>query len=460
MNIFSKLLTVFRGNTATRPGSGIILRSGKFDDEVASSLKTAQSRADAYLSAYRSEPRIAQAVDDFLGYLFTGMFKVMPGSTSRKDIPLAEFIEANLLQYESKNFGRKFWCSKHFNQFIFEAAFSLLVYGHAVFHKTYRKVGAYLVLDRLTYIEPRTIDRWVLDDKDDIISIIRNYRKPDDTEVKNEEIPGKDLVVLTYRLVGARYEGIGLCRCLYGNYFRKERFQKAKVLNTEKLFTPIPYLPLEADIDYSSNEFQDLEKIARQLTHPSSFDYIVAKSKPEFIQAQVGGNLAQLQAWVDAENADISAGGSSQSSSLGETATGSRGVAGVISRGETTSRLQFIKSLVDQLNYGIGGLPGLVTELVSLNFPQADKTPYLVYNPDNSGERQSAVSVYFDGVSKGALTPNSKAEAYVYEVIGLGDVITEDYVESLNDEPQPTPGQPPKAEPGDDVTKEPENEIK
>ena len=406
-------------------GSGASIRSGIWETEKAPDLSTSQKRAENFLRAYKTDSRVSQAVDEHLASLSTGTWSVEPGDDTPEGKDAADYVSAVLFGNESDKYGRDFWVRPVWPQRRYELGFSLLVYGYALYHKVYKVIEGKTTLDKLTFIEPSTITLWQLDAKDDLELIQRSYTKGDDTQVINEEILAKDLVLYTHRLVGANYEGISLVRTIYPAFARKEFLEKMKMIAAKRLFAAIPVLKVAADIRPGSQAWIELERFMQSLTNPNvDTSYLMATELPEWLQAASVESLTELANWLKDENAEIAAGGGSKAMLSGETNSGSRSANNTMDARETVRHNALAEDIVTLENFGIAGLPSLITELVSINFPTVKIMPYVVYKESGTAEALKKASVWADLVSKQVLHQFPEDEMQVREACGFDDSIT------------------------------------
>lgn len=404
-------------------GSGAAIANYRWADETAARLADPQRRADEFLNAYKADPRISQAVDDLVSYLSTGSWSCVPASDRKVDEKAAKFVEAALLGYSGDRFGDELWPGESWFNILRTIGYALAIYGHAVLHKKWRRTpGGFLVLDKLTFLEPRTLEQWVLDAEDNITRIVRSYRRGDGDMVVREGIDAADLVVLTHRLIGAGYEGIGVVRSMWAPYVRKEYLQRLRMIAAKRRLASIPAIKVDASITPHSEEWARLEQFLASVSDPDiDSSFLMASVLPEFIESKSVGPLDALDAFVKAENAELAAGGGTKSQFLGETTTGARALGDSIGARESVGLNDFAFAIADQLTNGVGGCKGLVRELVELNIPGA-KPPCLTFTPTRNEKELAAVQTYIDGVSKGALTPTVEAEARVYAALGWDDI--------------------------------------
>lgn len=135
---------------------------------------------------------------------------------------------------------------KAFQSLVTEIGNTMVIHGAAAMEKTYKFVqgdgSAFPVfhgIAGLDLISPKTIDRWNVDRCTQRLASITQISNGDLGKGVTD-IPAPFLMVFNLDQEGANYEGIGLFRPIYGNYFRKGVYLKLNAIGTEKYAVPTP----------------------------------------------------------------------------------------------------------------------------------------------------------------------------------------------------------------------------
>lgn len=141
-----------------------------------------------------------------------------------------------------------------FKSMISEVGTIMCVHGACAMEKTFKFVqndinfGTYHGIGSLSTISPKTIDRWRVDKYTQKLSSIMQISNGDLGKGVTE-IPAPYLLVFNIDQDGANYEGIGMFRPIYGNYFRKNIYLKLNAIGTEKYAVPTPVIKIQAGFE-------------------------------------------------------------------------------------------------------------------------------------------------------------------------------------------------------------------
>lgn len=143
---------------------------------------------------------------------------------------IKDFVEYNL--FEKLNF----------KQFL-EEALTFFEFGHSVFEVVYaplikdERFPNSVVLDKLSFISPKTIEEWNLN-KNGELKNIRQVVQGD--LARDVKIPSRHLSVFTIQREGSNYEGRSLLRPIYGNWKRKQQLLKTQAIGIERTSMGVP----------------------------------------------------------------------------------------------------------------------------------------------------------------------------------------------------------------------------
>jgi len=129
-----------------------------------------------------------------------------------------------------------------FTQFIREAL-TFFEFGHSVFEPVYQplishpKYRGSIVLKKLSYISPKTIERWHVRKYAGLTGIQQQAYGDLDSDIV---IPERNLLHFAIGKEGDNYEGRSLLRPIYGNWKRKQAFLKVNALGVERASLGVP----------------------------------------------------------------------------------------------------------------------------------------------------------------------------------------------------------------------------
>ena len=425
-------------------GSGISIRGYRFADELAAKLADPVSRAKALRDTYLSDPRVSQGVDDAVDFCLNGVWEVVPGGDRPIDKKAAAFVGAVLLQADNRWYrDRALWTRPRWPSLLRTMAWSCGVHGHACFYEKWRRTpgGGYLVPD-LQYLEPGTIGRWVMGPDDSIKQVIRSYVRGDGESITMEGLDGESLTIVNFRSVGADYRGISLCRTAYAASVRKQALQVAKMVAAKRKLGAIPVVDTSnGSIVPGSDEWKALEAFVASMCDPDlDVSYFMGPIVPRYLEAGSTQGLDVIDKWIASENTEIAAAGGVKSQLLGETNSGSRALGTSISSREKVGLSAFANSIAGCLNFGVGGLEGLVEKITRLNCPPNAATPWLKFTPAKDSDELAGVSVFIEAVKAGAVVPTPEAQLWIYRSVGLEETTEKDLQDAVQGPQEPAEG--------------------
>jgi hypothetical protein len=420
-------------------GSGVAVRSYRFADECAAKLADPVSRAKALRDTYLNDPRVSQGVDDAVDFAVNGAWEVVPGGDRPIDRKAAALVGAILLQADNRWYkSRDLWTRPRWPNLLRTMAFACAVHGHAAFFETWRRAGNFLVPD-LQYLEPASITQWVLRSDDSIEKLVRDYVRADGESVTREGLDGSALTIVNFRAAGADYKGISLVRTAYAASVRKQALQTAKMVAAKRKCAAIPVLKTDAAVVPGTEEWARLEAFLQSMLDPDVDQaYLMGSIIPSYLEAGSMQGLEVIDRWIASENTEIAAAGGVKSQLLGETASGSRALGTAISSREKVGLAAFANSIAGGLNFGVGGLEGLVEKIARLNCPPNAATPWLKFVPAKDADELAGVSVFVEAVKAGAVTPTPEAQLWIYRSVGLEETTADE----LDRQPQEGAQQP------------------
>lgn len=404
--------------------SGVPISWGGFEYEANSSLKGA-SRWDT-LTQMGNDAHVRGSLKSNTLPLLQAEWCVEPASDDPRDAEIAEFVSANLLRKGGDLYGREYWCTSAWKAQRLPEILRMLEHGFAMFHKSWRTVGAKRVFDRLQWLEPSSVDPhgWVLDKTDQITAVRRTYKTPESTYKLLEPITADKIALYVWDLAGARFEGTPFTRSMYGAWYRKNMILKAALSWAAKAGSPPPvgFYPPDWDDDDVAT-FRRLVGMLRGVPSDDAYGVFPMMSdgtQPVVTYAGSGqGEVDRMRGLIDGENAEIAHTGASKSQLLGETQTGSRAAGQTMALAERMQVQAVAETVISWEMHGVGNLPGLIEELVDRNFSGVTEIPRLTVNGVDPTERTKDVPTMIDAISKGALPKLPEIQQKLAALLGF-----------------------------------------
>ncbi len=237
--------------------------SGYPEEEYLQELR-GRRRADVFDKMRRSDPTMAMVLNAVKYVIKQAKWDMEPGEDTdeaKQDAALVEHILFNDMDIS--------W-----GQFIYEAL-GFCDFGFSVFEvvnkvvPSHPKFGPYIGIKKLAWRSQRTIERWNLDTETGALHSVTQMAFGDLD--RNLDIPADFLMVFTIGKEGSNYEGISLQRPCYGNFFRKQVYQKLNAIGVEKFAIPTPTAEIP-DVDANTQQFENLKTVLEQfVSHESQY---------------------------------------------------------------------------------------------------------------------------------------------------------------------------------------------
>lgn len=154
---------------------------------------------------------------------------VEPGTDSRQDKKIAEFIENNLFK----------WMSASFSQLLTEILL-MLDYGHYAFEKVFDMREGMVIWRKFAPRHPMDIYEWKFDSHGGLNGLA--MRAP--LDAKEINIPVWKLAVFSYEMEGGDVTGTSVLRSAYKHWYYKENFYKVDAIQKERHGIGIPLIVL------------------------------------------------------------------------------------------------------------------------------------------------------------------------------------------------------------------------
>lgn len=418
-------------------------RSMTSSGEVASGLDVTQGRPDLdyvqelqwpdRVEKYRemaNDAQIAKELRSIRAPLINADAVIEPASDDARDVLIAEFCAANILQEEGETFGREFWCGTPWLDHLRDAL-RMVEQGFAAFQKLHRRQGRFVVFDKFKYILPESIDAagWVFDETDNLLRLLRTFQGSDGTPHTREPIEADQLVIYTWDQEGSNILGRPLLRCMWGAWNRKSKYLHYESLDKQKTSIGIPFFKNPADA--SVEDVARGEQVTKAMRAGKLENlYVHLREGQDFGWKEGGQSTKGLPEMIDGENMELAKGGVSLFQELGLQQTGgSRGVSGTSASFSSLLLTAMAKEVASQIQR-------LVRENVDTNWGPVRAYPKFKFSNIDPFEKTRAIPEFVQAVTA---------------LRGIGDTDTENEVRNrygfMEVDPDTIPEPPPK--PGD-----------
>jgi hypothetical protein len=384
-----------------------------------------------YIDEFRkvaNDPQVAKELRSATYPLLQADWRVEPATDDTRDELIADFIEANFYQATSETFGRDFWMRTPWPSRLRDIL-RMLPYGFAVFHRTYRTQGRFIVIDGMKYLQPQSIRRWYFDEADHLIEINRYFIGANGEPVSGERIPASELVIYTWDQEGSNILGRPLIRPMWKPFQFKSRFEKLSVINKQKTAIGVPYF-FTRDGDSPEDEAR-AEQVAKQM-RAGNLERLYVKGKigQEFGWKEGGDSTKGFPELINNQNTEIAkAGGAGLVQELGIQASsgGSRGVAGaqILAGTQLPQAISVFVCLVENQ---------LIAEQVDLNFPGRIAPPTVKAKGIDPFEKTRNMPEVVAAIQGKVLTNTLDTENEVRTSYGLMEITEEERAAA---QPQP-----------------------
>lgn len=394
-----------------RHASGINLMLGDIDEEYVPELRSLRSRTRVF-ERMANDPQVRGQLRAITMTMMSGVrWKVVGGTNEMRSL-----VEANLL----RKGPRKFWCSSSWLDFLNEAM-GCLIYGFAMFGKTRAVVDGKMVFADLAWLHPRSVDEdgWIMDAADNLLEVRRSFMDATAHNHSREAINAEDLFILSWDRRGPNWEGNAFIRPMYRPWLLNEMAEKIDMIDLQNRGVGIPMAKLSGAGGVT--ERNTLVEILKSLRGGSKERAFIVVDKDESVEYLTsGGTVKDAVPSMLHHRSNIVKSGGTEYFEQGNTATGSRAGASALATGFFINVDGIRVQLEDMINFGCGRLPGLVEELIDMNFDDVDEDEYprIVGSRVSPTEQLDNIPLIQDSVAKGVIPPNLKLANEVLDRLG------------------------------------------
>ena len=316
---------------------------------------------------------------------------------------VAEFIEAALFEHNRDSW--RGWL---------EQALDYLVFGFMLFERVYKEVDdpssewfGYVTLDHLAPRMPWTVDSWIIDNT-------RGERLTAVAQVNyagmpsGYPIPAWKLVRLTYQQSGSNFEGRSALRAAYRPYFIRRKAWKLWAIGLERWAVPTPIATIR---ETSYGAFKNQVAKALQSLRTNDKGRVVIPDSVELDSYSPKSNLDPSVFLKETAYEIVMSTLTNFLMTGRETGTQSLG------KEQASFLSQSLTAITDQiaevLSDGTDGYPGVIRQLVDLNFPGVESYPKLVCSSVGERDVVEMIDAMNKAAAAGILAPSRDDEDYI-----------------------------------------------
>ncbi len=420
--------------TAAMVASGAPFYAGNFNwPREPVDIRTLPARHEIYRQMAQSDAHVAEVLrSNALPLLSRAVWKLSPSTAPEKGkepstpaekraAELVSLADCNLYGRASQTHGMEYWSQTSWMQRRREQL-RMLDHGFSLFHFTTKNVNGARCFDRITWLEPTTIQRWLFDAYGGLDGVDRWYVGPTG-EAKTETLPAAELLLCVWDLVGMRIEGTALIRPLYGAWKRKDFFLKCKAIAAQRAAVGVPWAKWDPNAGSADDEFKDALEAFLQSTLGSGIDSAYgAFGNPtlevEYL-AQKSEDFQKFDVLSREENLAIAHGGGTKSGMLGETQRGAQ------SLGETQNVDKYVLveaiglTMAEMETRGCLNLPGPLAHLARLNYGNSEPAPTLDVSNVDPMEAVRNLPMLKEHVAAGTVKKRPALENMVLQRLGF-----------------------------------------
>ena len=269
---FKEFLSKILGRDADTPehfvndgSTGTELYSGYFQEEYLDKFVNMPQGIDIYDKMRRSDYQIQMLLSAVKNPIIAANWGVDAVDDSDEEQEIADFVRFALFDDMGYLDGSK---SKTWRQFLIEAL-TAIDFGYSLFEPVYKVVmdhprwGNYIGLRDIAYRSQKTIYEWNLNNNGSIKSV-RQLAQGDLAVDVN--IPGENLMPITFKKEGDNYEGISMLRPIYGNWLRKDFYFKIQAMGIERCATGILTGTVPTSAENDAEQMTKFKQMLREYT--------------------------------------------------------------------------------------------------------------------------------------------------------------------------------------------------
>ena len=189
---------------------------------------------------------------------------------------------------------------------LLEELLTVFEYGFAVFEETYKivkthsELGPHIGLKSFKWLNPKTIERWNIDDHTEELISIDQYAYGDAGRIVS--IPAEWCTHISLNRKGQDFNGISILRNLYGPYLRKENAELKKAIGIDRFASGVILIKAPNYGSMTDEEKAVLKQTAENFTAGAKSAVIAPGDEVDISLANTDFDPEKLQKSVDAES--------------------------------------------------------------------------------------------------------------------------------------------------------------
>ncbi len=397
--------------------TGTEIFGGYFEEDYLDALRN-NERADVFDKMRRSDPQVKMCLSAVKNPIKSSNIEIIPAGDDFYYHNDARLIEKILFESMATPFPR----------FLSEAL-TMIEFGYSMFEVTHKNfinspvkdsegttiLNSYTGIRNISWRSPKTIDRWNLNhETGDLESVLQLAYGDLGRDVI---IPAKYLLLFTLEREGSNYEGISLLRPCYGNWWRKNNYNKINAIGIEKFAVPTPIATIPQGKQSSTQYAKLITALEKYTTHQSN--YLI---KPEGFDIDLNTNTydpSKVEVSIENEDKRMVKAFLANFLELGMGGTGSYALSNDLSDFFLTG-LEFIaKEIAEQLN------KNLIPDLVKMNFGPRDKYPTIQFNGISDKAGKEMADILGTLTSAQIITPDDNLEKHLRKRLGITEMSEE-----------------------------------
>jgi len=376
------------------------LQLGDINEEYVPDLKTLANRIRIF-ERMSNDPQVRGQLRAVTMTMVSGVrWKVEGGDTQE----MRDLVESNLIGTGDPSLA----CSSSWLDFLFESL-GCLIYGFSLFGVTRDIVDDYMVFTDLSWLHPRSVDEdgWVMDESDNLVAVRRSYADATGAYHAREPIGIDELFLMCWDRRGPNWEGNAFIRPMYKPWLLGEMAEKIDIIDLQNRGVAIPLAKLSGSGGVKERDtLVQMLKDMRGGSKERVFLVIDKESDISFLTSQ--GQARDAGPTLQYHGSRIVKAAGTEYFEQGNTATGSRAGASALATGFFVE-VDAVRILIeDMINCGIRRMPGLVKQLIDMNFDGVKKYPRIVGSRVSPTEQLDNIPLIGDNVAKGVIPPHLK----------------------------------------------------
>ena len=280
--------------------TGTEIHAGYYSEEYLADFQNMPEGMNIYDKMRRSDYQIQMLLSAVKNPIVAANWGIEAAGDTDEEKEIADFVTFCLFDDMGYTDGSKI---KTFRDFMKEALTGI-EFGYSLFEPIFKVKmdheiwGNYVGIRDIAFRSQKTIQTWNLNNNGSIKSVRQLAYGDLDVDV---EIPGENIMVITFNKEGDNYEGISMIRPVYGNWFRKNLYFKIQAMGLERCATGvlIGTVPVSAQSD--ADQFDKFKNMLRSYTSHQS-NYLIKPVGFEVEVTKIDYDAGDVETAIDSED--------------------------------------------------------------------------------------------------------------------------------------------------------------